>query len=119
MKTFVLTLLAVLFIIHPTLCATELSAPKTCKAKEKILIKVSTDNELPASSFYRVDISCPKGPTGAGVEVLSGWPESEMRFPETGVYECEAEIGIVTKQSCAGAKYAKLGTHKFAIEVLP
>lgn len=113
----ILFCLIFIFAANTARSATELIAPETGIAGETILIKITTDADLPASSFFRADIECPVKPEGAKIDILAGWPESEMKVSKPGIYECSAEIGVVTKGSCAGATYKSLTNEKFRIEV--
>ncbi len=96
----------------------KISLPERCIAGQKIELKLESPAELPASSFYRVEIDCPKKPAGANITSLAGYPVSEIQFSAAGEYQCDVEIGIVTKNSCAGASYRKLSSHRFKIEAI-
>lgn len=88
-----------------------------CKAGEKFTVTFQTAEPLPASSFYRVEIDCPIKPSGAEITTEAGYPASDMVFSIPGHYECAAELGIVTKSSCAGVKYRPLALRKFSLDV--
>ncbi len=91
--------------------------PAAGVAGQKIGLKVHSEEALPASSFYRVELECPKKPEGARVALEMGYPASDIVFDRAGRYECVAQVGIVTKSSCAGASYKPLGEHNFVIEI--
>lgn len=99
--------------------STDVIVPQTVAVGKAAYVKIETDVELPASSFFRVEAACPVRPQGADVKVLAGFPETDLRFSMPGHYECEAEAGIVTKSSCAAVTYRKLASRKFVINVTP
>lgn len=103
----------------PAKNSTNLEAPASGVVGEKIEVKMRTAESLPASSFYRVEIECPAKPEGAAVTGEMGYPSSELTFSKEGRYECIANLGIVTKSSCAGAQYKSLGDFDFAIDIAP
>lgn len=90
--------------------------PETCSAGKSFNMRFESGMELPASSFYRIEIACPVHPENAVISALTGFPESSVDFSLPGSYECEIEAGIVTKNSCAGAQYKKLAARNFKIE---
>lgn len=95
------------------------SLPDTAKTGEKVELTLDSSHTLPAGGFWRVDITWLERPEGKAPEVLSGVPQSDLRFFVPGRYRCSVESGIVVKGSCAGVTYDKLSTHSFDIEVLP
>lgn len=119
MKKFICLLL--LFFWHAQCQAAgfAVEVPSVCKVNEKIIAHISTDTQLPASSFFRLELDCPRKPEGAKAVALMGYPESVISFSLPGEYECELEAGFVTKSSCAGAHYQKLGMRKLVFTVEP
>ena len=88
-------------------------------AGQKVHLILETSEDLPASSFYRVEVDCPRKPEGAEIKTETGYPESEIVFSKPGTYGCSVDFGILTKSSCAGVNYKELGKFDFNIEIAP
>lgn len=91
----------------------------TAVAGQKMLLKTRSNGAVPASSFYRVNFECPGRPDKGEAIIEAGYPESDIIFTLPGLYECEAELGMVTKSSCAGVQYRRLKVKKFSVSVSP
>lgn len=120
--------LLMIFLIWSILavCASAADAPPAVfempdmgVAGQKIQLKVQTSEPLPASSFYRVELECPKKPENAAIATEMGYPQSDVVFNTPGRYECIAQLGIITRSSCASARYKSLGEFNFSIEIKP
>lgn len=98
---------------------TFIDMPSLGVAGQKTRLKAHTAVQLPASSFYRVDIECPVKPAGAIVAGEMGYPYSDIVFSREGNYECVVNLGILSKSSCAGVQYKSLGDFNFSIEIAP
>ncbi|MBD5608595.1 MAG: hypothetical protein HDQ93_07080 [Desulfovibrio sp.] len=92
---------------------------ESCVVGEKVELEISTNTELPSSSFYRISIDCPTKPSGAEISAETGYPVTDIIFSAPGDYECEVEIGFVTKSSCAGAQYTPITKKTFKITAAP
>ncbi|MDE5831748.1 MAG: hypothetical protein K2H64_01970 [Desulfovibrio sp.] len=96
-----------------------MSLSENSVAGGKTILAASDPGELPASSFYRVEFDCPVKPDSAKIDFSGGYPSSDVIFSSPGYYECEAELGVVTKSSCAGVQYSPLLKKSFKITVAP
>lgn len=113
---FFLFLFSGLFVSASSADDARLDMPETCAAGEKVVLKATAGRALPASSFFRVNLNCPDLPDG-GLRFESGYPESDVIFTKPGSYECQAELGIVSKSSCAGVSYFPIYARDFLIKV--
>lgn len=121
-----LCLCLLLLSVHPvkTSCAPSaendvtVSLPDSVKAGEMAVLTLDPAHDLPAGSFWRVDVTWTERPEGREPEVLTGMPKTDIRFFVPGRYRGSVETGIVCKGSCACVTYSKLSTHTFDIEVM-
>ncbi|MCH5277440.1 MAG: hypothetical protein J1E80_06345 [Desulfovibrionaceae bacterium] len=68
--------------------------------------------------FPSVSVTRRTVPDGASApEVLPGVPVTDIRFSAPGHYDLEAEIGLVFKNSCGGARLVPLAAVPLAVDV--
>ena len=116
-RIFLCLLFLFIYASYASAAAVTVHAPASCEEGDKISLNAYVAVPLPASSFYRVNLYCPKKPDNARIRAEMGYPASDLVFDTAGDYECELEIGILSKSSCAGVQYRPIGKGEFKINV--